>query len=151
MALISLIKATKDFGLKPLFTELDLYINKNERLGLIGANGSGKSTLLKVLAGKESLLSGQRVCSSVVSICLVGQENKLNRQNSIIEEVLKGCGQKRKLLLRFNEITEEIAKAPEKKNLLQELGSLSNLMDASKAWNLEQECQEILRRLYAVC
>ena len=49
--LISLVNASTDFGLKNLFKNLDLIINKKERLGLIGPNGSGKSTLLRVLAG----------------------------------------------------------------------------------------------------
>ncbi|SHH79428.1 ATPase components of ABC transporters with duplicated ATPase domains [Chryseolinea serpens] len=34
-----------------LFTELNLAINKQEKIALIGNNGSGKSTLLKILAG----------------------------------------------------------------------------------------------------
>ena len=49
MALISLVKASKDFGVRCLFKDLDLYISKNERLGLIGPNGSGKTTLLKLM------------------------------------------------------------------------------------------------------
>ena len=31
--------------------------------------------------------------------------------------------------------------------LLKELGRLSEQMDASNAWTLEQQCQEVLRRL----
>ena len=34
--LISLVNASKDFGIKNLFKNLDLHINKKERLGLIG-------------------------------------------------------------------------------------------------------------------
>jgi len=40
--LISLVNASTDFGIKNLFKNLDLHINKKERLGLIGTNGSGK-------------------------------------------------------------------------------------------------------------
>ena len=38
------------FGLNPLFTGVDLYINRGDKICLIGRNGSGKSTLLKVIA-----------------------------------------------------------------------------------------------------
>ena len=66
--LISLVNASKDFGIKNLFKNLNLHINKKERLGLIGSNGSGKSTLLKVLAGIEHLGEGSRQCSSTTKI-----------------------------------------------------------------------------------
>ena len=45
MSLISLVGAAKDFGIRTLFSDLDLHIGDGERLGLIGPNGSGKSTL----------------------------------------------------------------------------------------------------------
>ncbi|SDG07297.1 ABC transporter [Pedobacter terrae] len=35
-----------------LFSDLNLTINKYEKIALIGHNGTGKSTLLKILAGK---------------------------------------------------------------------------------------------------
>jgi ATPase subunit of ABC transporter with duplicated ATPase domains len=34
-----------------LFADLDLHINKHDKIALIGNNGSGKSTLLKILSG----------------------------------------------------------------------------------------------------
>ena len=45
MSLISLVGAAKDFGIRTLFSDLDLHIAEGERLGLIGPNGAGKSTL----------------------------------------------------------------------------------------------------------
>ncbi len=145
--LISLINASKDFGIKNLFRNLNLHINKKERLGLIGPNGSGKSTLLKVIAGVEPLLEGERQCSSSLKISLVGQETTYESEKSILEEVLEGCGEKRKLLLNFSELSRKIAQNPQDENLLKKLGQASELMDTAGAWNLEQQCQDILRRL----
>ncbi len=147
MTLISLINASKDFGIRSLFTNLDLHISQKERLGLIGPNGAGKSTLLKILAGIEPLLEGERLCSPSLKISLVGQENKLNKDKTILEAVLEGCGEKRDLLIRFNKLTSAVAKNPQQKNLLAQLGHTSELMDTANAWNLEQQCKEILRRL----
>jgi len=41
-------------GTKTLFRELDMTINANDRIGLVGHNGSGKSTLLSILEGATS-------------------------------------------------------------------------------------------------
>tara|TARA_Y100001968_G_scaffold291766_1_gene296458 strand:+ start:421 stop:2355 length:1935 start_codon:yes stop_codon:yes gene_type:complete len=144
---MSLFKASKDYGFKSLFSNLDLHISKQERLGLIGPNGAGKSTLLKVIAGIEPLLKGERICSSTLKIKLVGQESDSNKTNTILEEVLEGCGNKRNLLLAFNEISHSIAQNPSDNVLLRKLGEISEQMDIAQAWNLEQECKEVLRRL----
>ncbi|MBW3042562.1 multidrug ABC transporter ATP-binding protein [Prochlorococcus marinus XMU1408] len=145
--LISLVNASTDFGIKNLFKNLDLHINKGERLGLIGPNGSGKSTLLRVLAGVEPLMEGKRNCLSSLRIALVGQETSYGSEKSILEEVLEGCGEKRKLLLNFSKLSRKIAEHPKDETLLKRFGQASELMDAAGAWNLEQQCQDVLRRL----
>ena len=61
--------------------------------------------------------------------------------------MLDGCGEKRKLLLDFTCLSRKIAQDPHDKNLLNKLGQVSDLMDAAGEWDLEQQCQEILRRL----
>ena len=145
--LISLVNASTDFGIKNLFNNLDLHITKRERLGLIGPNGSGKSTLLRVLAGVEPLRQGKRICLSSLRISLVGQETTYENEKTILEEVLEGCGEKRNLLVNFSKLSRQIAQNPNDENLLNKLGQASELMDAAGAWNLEQQCQDILRRL----
>lgn len=42
--------AKLSFGLKALFSDVNLYINRGDKICLVGRNGSGKSTLLKVIA-----------------------------------------------------------------------------------------------------
>ena len=147
MSLISLIDASKDFGIRTLFADLTLHIREGDRLGLIGPNGSGKSTLLKVLAGEEPLGGGERRCSTRLRVELVGQESSVDPGLTVLEQVLAGCGEKRDLLLRFSELSEAVADNPDNAVLLAELGGLSQRMDESEAWSLEQQCQEVLQRL----
>lgn len=60
--LVQLQKITKNYGAIPLFEDLNLQINKGEKIGLIGSNGSGKSTILKIVTGLEGVESGTVSC-----------------------------------------------------------------------------------------
>ncbi len=50
----AIVKAThlqKNFGKKEVLKDINLKINKGERVAIIGSNGSGKSTLINILLG----------------------------------------------------------------------------------------------------
>ena len=44
---------------KPVLKALDLYINHNDRIALLGANGNGKSTLVKILSDRLKPMAGK--------------------------------------------------------------------------------------------
>lgn len=52
MALLTITKLTKTYGLQTVLNAVSLTVNAGERLGLVGANGVGKSTLLKIITGQ---------------------------------------------------------------------------------------------------
>lgn len=47
------------YGKEPIFNAADFYIDKNQKVGLVGANGAGKSTLFKLISGEELPESGK--------------------------------------------------------------------------------------------
>jgi ATP-binding cassette subfamily F protein 3 len=58
--LIRIEKATAGYEPgKPILTGLDLRIDQDDRIALLGANGNGKSTFAKLVAGKLAPLSGE--------------------------------------------------------------------------------------------
>ncbi|MEB3234916.1 MAG: ABC-F family ATP-binding cassette domain-containing protein [Cyanobacteriota bacterium] len=151
MSLLSLVNASKDFGLRPLFEDLTLHIGERERLGLIGPNGAGKSTLLKVLAGHEPLGGGERRCAPRTRVVCVDQEPTLDPDRTVLEQVFSASGEKMELLRRYTALSEQLALAhgagEDDTALLGELGDLNARMDQSQAWGLEQQIREVLQHL----
>jgi ATP-binding cassette, subfamily F, member 3 len=49
----------KSYGEKQVFSGVSFFINRGDRVGLVGVNGAGKSTLIKLLAGAEALTAGE--------------------------------------------------------------------------------------------
>ncbi len=73
------------FGGKPLFSNLDLIVNPNDRIALVGKNGSGKSTLMKVLAGLIETDLGSRVSSPNIKVSYMEQDPDLNNFDTLGE------------------------------------------------------------------
>jgi len=60
MTIFTLRSIKKDFSIKELLTDASFSLDEEDKVGLIGTNGCGKSTLLKMIAGMESIDSGDR-------------------------------------------------------------------------------------------
>jgi len=147
MSLISLVAAGKDFGLRTLFADLDLHVGERDRLGLIGPNGAGKSTLLRVLAGSEPLDRGQRRSSPRLQVVLLDQDPLLDPEQTVLEQVFAGGGERMALLRRHGQLGLALALDSGDPRLLAELSDLQHRMDACQAWDLERRCREVLERL----
>src|SRR6476620_10497204 len=59
MASITLQQVTKAWGAKPAVDNVNLDVPDGEFLVLLGPSGCGKSTLLRMLAGLETVSSGE--------------------------------------------------------------------------------------------
>src|SRR5687767_5231985 len=77
---------------EPLFRSVSFKLERRERLTLSGRNGSGKTTLLRMLAGETSVDSGELVFAKGTRIALHDQRPPRDRDLSLREYVLGGCG-----------------------------------------------------------
>ena len=58
---------------KPILRRLNLRIDQDDRIALLGKNGEGKSTLSKLLAGKLDLIDGKMTTSSKLRVGFFAQ------------------------------------------------------------------------------
>lgn len=85
---VNISKASKHFGTRELFKELDFKISTNERVALIGSNGCGKSTLLKIIAGLETFDEGEMALRKGLTIGYLPQIPPQVDQEVLVREIL---------------------------------------------------------------
>ncbi len=78
------------FGGDPIFEALDLVVQPQDRVALVGRNGSGKSTLMKIMAGMIEPDAGERVLSPGVSVGYMEQHPDLSRFATLGEFAASG-------------------------------------------------------------
>jgi len=90
---MDLIKVGQSYGSKRIYQNLDLTIERGDRIVLVGPNGSGKSTLLKILAGILPIDAGKRVPGHATKLGYYSQHRieSLHEDNTVLEEVMGAC------------------------------------------------------------
>lgn len=76
------------YGDQTVFDDLNLMIQDQDRIALVGRNGSGKSTLLKIIAGQQGIDGGQVVITKGLNVAYMPQEMLLNSTKTVEEEAL---------------------------------------------------------------
>ena len=84
--LLEAVGIAKFFEQKELFSDIDLTIEKGDRIGIIGENGSGKTTLLKILLGQEMPDDGIIEISSTAKIGYLTQDTSFEDEEKTILE-----------------------------------------------------------------
>lgn len=78
------------FGTNELFRGIELYINRGDKISLVGRNGCGKSTLLKIIAGIQEPDDGEIFIQPNTSVGYMPQDADLSGYNTLREVVLSG-------------------------------------------------------------
>jgi ATP-binding cassette, subfamily F, member 3 len=106
------------FGVRTLVEDLDIVLERGEKVALLGANGSGKTTLVETVAGLRSLGDGASHLGHNTRVAYYSQQGReLTETDTCLETVLPLVGhdeqEARKLLGRFQFGAEEVGKRVE--------------------------------------
>ncbi len=86
---IKLEKIAKSYDSKQVYANLNLEMNRGDKVALVGPNGAGKTTLLRILAGVLPFEKGERILGHNVATSYFAQYyiELLNPHNTILEEL----------------------------------------------------------------
>jgi ATP-binding cassette subfamily F protein 3 len=82
----------KAYGDLVVFGDLNLHIERGDRIALVGPNGSGKSTLMRMLSGEEEPDRGQRIEGHNVVMQYFAQDEatRLDPEPTVYETLASG-------------------------------------------------------------
>ncbi|KRL05030.1 ribosomal protection-like ABC-F family protein [Liquorilactobacillus hordei] len=109
MILLQVQNVERLFGSDVLFERVNLDVQENSRIALVGRNGVGKSTLIKMIVGLQSPDNGQITKNKNMTIGYLAQDNGLNSSNSIYAEMLTVFNDLKKMEIKMHELENEIA------------------------------------------
>lgn len=106
---------TLRFGTNQLFRGVELYINRGDKISLVGRNGCGKSTLLKIIAGLQEPDDGEIFIQPNTTVGYMPQDADLSGYKTLRDVVLSGLKEedrisqayKAQMLLEQLEIAED--------------------------------------------
>ncbi|KFL37775.1 ATP-binding cassette domain-containing protein [Arenimonas donghaensis] len=140
MSLITLQGVDYGVGGPLLLESVDLAIERNERVCIVGRNGAGKSTLLRLLAG--DILPDDGVIRREGRIAGLAQEVPQGLSGTVFDVVSMGLGALGADLARYHHLLHDGADID-----MTELGDVQARIDAGDGWQIEQRVEQVISRL----
>ena len=139
MPLIQLQHVDYSVGGPLLLEDVDLAIEPNERVCIVGRNGEGKSTLLRLLVGEIVPDDGEVRVQGGVRIARLAQEVPQGTHGSVFDVVAAGLGDLGALLAQYHHLLHG--------GDLAALGAVQTKIEAQHGWDLDRRVQQVLTRL----
>ena len=148
MHILSIDSISKNYGLKPIFVNVSLGFDSQDRVGVVGVNGSGKTTLLRLIAGVEQPDSGRIVFADGISVGYLPQNPPFDPQQTVLDAVFAANDARMKLLRDYEQACQELAAgSSDEERLMDRVAKLAHELEASGAWEVETNARTILSKL----
>lgn len=149
----NLNKINKYYNGNHILKDIDLTINDNDRIGIIGKNGCGKTTLLKIITGMElpdrdNSEVGNVSVSKNTSIGFLQQNTGLQVDNTVIEEMKSIFSKLYKVQEKIRELEEKISETnhttKEYDDISKEYTRLTDYFEANEGYMIEVKIKTVL-------
>jgi ATP-binding cassette ChvD family protein len=144
----SMVKARKKVGDKVILDDVTMSFYPGAKIGVLGPNGAGKSTILKIMAGMDEPSNGEARLSPGYSVGILQQEPPLSEDKTVLGNVQEGLGDIYTKVIRYNEISDEMANPDaDFEALMEEMGKLQEEIDAANAWDIDSQVEQAMDAL----
>ncbi len=148
--MLNIQNLSKSFGVRSLYTGVNLNIGARDRLALLGPNGSGKTTLFEMIAGRLEPDEGKIILRRGTTVGYLEQDIKPSSKQPLLKAVSSASDRLRSLSHKISLLQGELAEekdGSESNRLMNELGELQHSFEALGGYNAEQEAKLILAGL----
>ena len=149
--LVNIENLYKYFNGVPILKNINLTIENNEIVGLIGNNGCGKTTLLNIITGSESFDKTAEGLGSVnisggASIGFLRQNSGLDSDNTIDEEMHKAFAELLDTLEKMKSLEKQMSQShgEELDKISHEYSRLSSYFEARDGYRIDVKIKQIL-------
>jgi len=141
MPLITLQNVDYSVGGPLLLENVELTIEPNERVALIGRNGAGKSTLLKLVSGELQPDDGEVRREGGVRVARLEQEVPADAGGDVWDVVAAGLGELGAWLAKYHHLShaDDVD--------MDALANVQAKIEAANGWSLDQRVTETLTKL----
>jgi len=139
MPLIQLQTLDYSVGGPLLLEKVDLTIEPNERVCVVGRNGEGKSTLLRLFGGEIAPDDGEVRVQGGVRVARLSQEVPQDTAGDVFDVVAAGLGDLGALLAQYHHLIHH--------GDMEALGAVQTKIEAQHGWDLDRRVQQVLTRL----
>ncbi|MBV8660874.1 MAG: ABC-F family ATP-binding cassette domain-containing protein, partial [Candidatus Dependentiae bacterium] len=131
--MIHLKNLSLKYGDQTVFDDLNMMIQDQDRIALVGRNGSGKSTLLKIIAGQQSVDTGSVLITKGMNVAYMPQEMLIHTSKTVEEEALA----------TFSTLYENMEEAKRLEDKIHASGANPLAADVERYAQLQHEIQEM--------
>ena len=134
------------FGERILYKDVNLKINKGDKIGLVGENGSGKTTLINMLSGKLLCDSGDIIWDKRGKVGYLDQFVEIDREQTVYQYLESAFIDLIATEDKYNNINELLSKSQneiEIQRLMKQSGELFDYLCEHNYYSIQSEIAKV--------
>ncbi len=149
MSILNVEHLTHGFGDRAIFNDVSFRLLKGEHVGLVGANGEGKSTFMNIITGKLMPDEGKIEWAKNARVGYLDQHTALTPGMTINDVLSSAFDFLFEMEAQLNGIYDKMGEASEEEleQLMEESGTLQDLLSSHDFYMIESKVEEVARAL----